>query len=564
MPRRSLTQVLQSEFAHYTPVKFRQDVLAGINVAAVALPLALAFGVASGATAAAGLVSAIIAGVVMGALSGAPYQISGPTGAMSAVLVLLIRQYGLQGMWLASLMSAVLLFFIGLLGLGRYAAFIPKSVVTGFTSGIAVVIAIGQLDNLLGVRTAAAVPAQRLLGYFAGGLAPDWRTLALGGFVMAWMVFWPPRLNAVAPASLLGLVTATALHTLMGWDTPTVGAMPATLVLTPRFTPGGVGWEQLLTFWPSVLSMTALTTIVTLLCGASASDVTGIRLAANQELIAQGVGNLVIPFFGGVPATGAVARTLVGIRSGGQTRVVSLVHAGVLLGCLLLLAPLLAQVPLAALAGMLLVTCWRMNDWASIRYMFGRRFKTASLTFLITVLATTIFDLTQTVLIGVFLSGLAFLNQSANLDVEVQEVDPEKLRQRGILNAGACRHVRVAYLTGPLFFAAVGNFNEAFANLANTHALILSMRGVPLIDTSGLQTITQLLRRLTAQGSTLMISGAHPQVIQMFDRGGLTDAIGRENFFWSADQAIVAAEQRGCSHCLAERQALAAAAPPTT
>jgi SulP family sulfate permease len=264
------------------------------------------------------------------------------------------------------------------------------------------------------------------------------------------------------------------------------------------------------------------------------------------------VGNIVIPFFGGVPATAAIARTSVGIKSGGQTRMVSFIHALALLASMFILAPIMSQIPLSALAGVLMVTAWRMNEWEAIHTIFGRRFKTAMVTFTVTLLATVTFDLTQAILIGVFLSGLVYLSQSANIEIDVQEIDPEKLRQRGIENAGRCRHVKVAYLTGPLFFAATGNFNEAFARVDNTHALILSMRAVPLIDTSGLEAMAALHKRLQAAGGSLMLAAVNDKVRAYLDRAGLTDQIGAHNIFWSADQAIVAAEALGCRYCQAE------------
>ncbi len=550
MPRRSYPQLLKHEFTDYTADKFRQDLLAGLTVAAVALPLALAFGVASGATAAAGLVTAILAGLIIGGLSGAPYQISGPTGAMSAVLIVLAQKYGLPGIWVAGGLAGVFLLVIGLLRLGRFIAFIPAPVITGFTSGIALIIAIGQIDSLLGATTARAESAAlKLAGYFRGGYTPDWHAVALGGLVIAAMILWPKKLNARFPASLLGIILATLTAVLLNWKVSVIGDIPQTLILSQRLTFDLIPWNSLTNFLAPALTITALGAVESLLCGAVASNMTGIRLQANQELIAQGLGNIIIPLFGGVPATAAIARSSVGIKSGGQTRLVSIFHSLALLASMFALAPIMSRIPLAALAGVLIVTAWRMNEWESIHFIFRHRFKTAVITFSITLLATITLDLTQAILIGAFLSGAVFLNQSASIDIEVQEVDVEKLRQRGINTTGQCRHVRVAYLTGPLFFAATGNFNEAFARLGETHALILSMRGVPLIDTSGLQVVSSLRDRLTAKGGTLMLAGVHEDVRQMLKRGGLMEAIGENNFFWSADQAIVEAERRGCKYC---------------
>ena len=554
MSRRSLPQLYRDEFTGYNAARFQQDVMAGLTVAAVALPLALAFGVASGATAAAGLVTAIIGGLVIGLLSGAPYQISGPTGAMSAVLILLVQRYGLTGIWVAGLMAGVLLLIIGLLRLGRFIAFIPAPVISGFTSGIALIIFIGQIDNFLGVQTPGTESALfKLLGYFQGGFAVNWQAVVLGSVVVVTMLLWPARLNARFPASLLGIVLATALNAVLRWPVPVIGAIPQTLLLADRLSLSAIPWDNLSLFVAPALTITALGAVESLLCGAVASNMTGIRLQANQELIGQGVGNIVIPFFGGVPATAAIARTSVGIKAGGKTRLVSVVQSAGLLLSMFLLAPVMSRIPLTALAGVLMVTAVRMNEWAAIRFMFGHRFKTAMITFLVTMLATITLDLTQAILIGAFLSGAVFLSQMASLDVEMQDVDPGKLREKGIENAGKCRHVQVAFLTGPLFFAATGHFNEAFAPLKDTHALILSMRGVPHIDMSGLEAIKRLHEQLSRQGTLLMFAGVHRNAMRMMERAGLVEEIGRENFFWSSDQAIVEAERQGCPLCAAEQ-----------
>jgi SulP family sulfate permease len=550
MPRRSLARLYRDEFSGYSLAKFQQDLLAGLTVAAVALPLALAFGVASGATAAAGLVTAILAGLIMGALGGAPYQISGPTGAMSAVLIVLVARYGLEGIWVAGLLSGVILLLIGILRLGRFIAFIPSPVISGFTSGIALIIFIGQIDNLLGIQTPATeTAAQKLLGYFHGGFSISPQTLILGLIVIGTMFLWPARWNARFPSSLLGIILATLLNWTLNWPVLMIGAIPQTLLLEQRLSLANIPWADLPQFIAPTLTITALGAVESLLCGAVGSNMTGIRLQANQELIAQGAGNMIIPFFGGVPATAAIARSSVGIKSGGQTRLVSIVHATGLLLSIFLLTPFMERIPLAALAGILMVTAVRMNEWDAIKFMFGRRFKADMLAFTITMLATVILDLTQAILIGTILAAAVFLNQLASIDINLQEVDIEKLREKGIETEGTCRHVRVAFLTGPLFFAATGQFNEAFANLGDTHALILSMRGVSLIDTAGLEVIHRLHRRLHKQDGLLMFSGVHDNARQMMQRGGLVDLIGEENFFWSSDQAIVEAERRGCRFC---------------
>jgi SulP family sulfate permease len=550
MTDQSFVELIKHEFTGYNTQKFRQDAMAGLTVAAVALPLALAFGVASGATAAAGLVTAILSGLIIGGLSGAPYQISGPTGAMSAVLIVLAEKYGLSGIWVAGVLAGILLLVIGMVRLGRFIAFVPAPVIAGFTTGIALIIAIGQIDNLFGIKTPQAHSAAlKLLGYVHADFQADWPAFALGALVIFTMAFWPHRWGARFPGSLAGISLATAANALFGWAVPVIGEIPRTLLLDDSLSLDKIPLDELKNFVGPTLTITALGAVESLLCGAVASNMTGIRLHANQELVAQGLGNAIIPFFGGVPATAAIARSSVGIKSGGQTRMVSIVHALGLLASMFILAPVMSQIPLAALAGVLMVTAWRMNEWEAIHYIFGRRFKSAMITFLVTMIATVVLDLTEAILLGAFLSGAIFLNQSASIDIDVQEVDPEKLRRRGIENAGQCGHIRVAYLTGPLFFAATSNFNEAFARPEHTRALILSMRGVPLIDTSGLQAMGTLLHKLRARGITVCLAALNPDVQRMLDRGGILAAVGAENLFWSSDQAIVALEKRDCPFC---------------
>jgi SulP family sulfate permease len=401
------------EFADYSWPIFRRDLLAGLTVGAVALPLALAFGVASGADAAAGLVTAILAGVVIAGLGGASYQISGPTGAMSAVLIVLAQRYGPGGIWVAGLLAGLFLLLLGLFRLGRYIAFIPAPVITGFTSGIALIMAIGQIDNLLGVATPKADNSlAKLLGYFAYPVVPDWHTLALAGIVMPIMILLP-RLTTAVPGSLVGLALATLVAVLAGWQVPEIGAIPRTILLDHRLTWGAIPWSSLGDLLAPAISIAALGGIESLLCGAVGATMTGRPLDSNQELIGQGIGNLLIPFFGGVPATAAIARSSVGIKSGGMTRVVSFVHAGVLLLSVLALAPLIGRIPLAALAGVLMMTAWRMNEWESIHFYARTRLKHAIVGVLVTMIATVALDLTQAILIGIAISALIYIRQSA-------------------------------------------------------------------------------------------------------------------------------------------------------
>lgn len=547
MSRYLLLDLWRRELRGYSLSTFRADLLAGLTVGAVALPLALAFGVASGATAAAGLVTAIVAGFVIGGLSGAPYQISGPTGAMSAVLLLVAQRHGLDGVWLTGVLAGLVILLVGLLRLGRFVAFIPSPVITGFTSGIAVIIAVGQIDAFVGTTSPEAeTTAAKLLVYLRHGIEVHPQTLAVGLGVVALMLLWPRPLGRFVPASLAGLAAGTVAAVMLGRDLATIGDIPATLVLADRLRLSTIPWEQVPDLLVPALSVAALGAVESLLCGAVASKMTGIRLHANEELVAQGIGNMLIPFLGGVPATAAIARTSVGIRAGGRTRMVSILHALTLLAAALVLAPALSRIPLAALAGVLLVTAWRMNEWPAIRFLFGHGFKSGIAAFLVTLVATVTLDLTQAILVGGALSAAIFLNQAASLRVEVRPIDPDRMRQRGHVLPGPCSTVQVAYVTGPLFFAATGNFNEALAHLpAGTRTLILSMRAVPSIDLTGVEAVHALHARLRAEGVELMLAALQPEVERMLARAGLLEEIGAGALFWSADQAILAARDRG-------------------
>ncbi len=554
LDRLPLLALLRREFEGYSPTKFRQDLLAGITIGAVSLPLALAFGVASGADAPAGLVTAILAGVIIGGLGGAAYQISGPTGAMSAVLIGLAGRYGLEGVWIATLLAGIMLILLGLFRMGRYIAFIPSPVIAGFTSGIALIIAIGQLDNVLGVTTPKAENAiEKLIHYFTHPLVPDWHTLALAAVVMATMIVLP-RFTRAIPGSLVGIILATGLSLALSWQVPIIGDIPRTILLDHRLTWASIPWDHLSELLAPAVSIAALGAIESLLCGSVGATMSGKPFDSNQELIGQGVGNLIIPFFGGVPATAAIARTSVAIKSGAVTRVTSLVHSVLLLLSALILAPAIRYVPLSALGGVLLVTAWRMNEWESIHFFVNARLKHAIAGFLITMLATAALDLTQAILIGLAISALIYLRQSASSTaVTSAPVNPEFLQAQGMPITASCPSIHVYYLTGPVFFGSVTTVLEAFETAGDYHSLVISMRGVPLIDAMGVQALRQIVEEHHARGGEVLFTALQPSVMDMFRRTGLLDLVGPRNIFWSSAHAIIELhEQRmvaGCPHC---------------
>ena len=527
------------EFSGYNAATLAKDVLAGLTVCAVALPLALAFGVSSGASAAAGLVTAIIAGIVIALLGGASYQISGPTGAMSAVLIGIVATHGLQGVFFACFAAGILLLAAGVLRLGRLIGFIPMPVIMGFTSGIAIIIALGQIDNFFGTTSEGLTNIEKLLSYGRLGFHINWQAALIGLLVVAVMVVWPKKWGARVPGSLVGIVLAAVVASVFPMDSlATVGDIPRTLLLSDRLNLSSLDFATVKALLSPIVTIAALGMIESLLCGASASRMKGEEFNADQELIAQGVGNILLPLFGGVPATAAIARTSVAVKSGQQTRLTSVFHSVFLLASMFLLGGVMARLPLSALAGVLMVTAWRMNDWAGIRYIFRRKFKSGISQFLLTMIATVVFDLTVAILLGVIYSAILYMAKSSRIRVSFSAIDANKLRaiegKPPILESAG-----VAYVTGALFFGAVDNFNHRMAEMPSYDHVILSLRGMPSVDVSGAQAMLELCESLLAQGKTVACCGMSEDVRRYFDRAGITELLGESAYFWSADQAII-------------------------
>lgn len=531
---------IRKEFSGYNTARLLKDMMAGLTVCAVALPLALAFGVSSGATAAAGLVTAIIAGIVIGLLGGASYQISGPTGAMSAVLIGIVAQYGLQGVFFACFAAGVLMLAAGLLKLGRLISFIPMPVIMGFTSGIAIIIAMGQIDNFFGTASQGSSNLEKLLSYGQLGFHPNWQAVGIGLLVVFIMLVWPKKWGTKIPGSLVGIIAAAVAAALLGLDhLAVVGDIPRTLLLADRLSLSGLNLEMLSGIISPAVTIAALGMIESLLCGASAARMKNEPFSADQELIAQGLGNMLLPFFGGVPATAAIARTSVAVKSGQQTRLTSVFHSIFLLASMFLLGGVMARLPLAALAGVLMVTAWRMNDWAGIRYIFSHRFLSAISQFLITMLATVVFDLTVAILLGVIYSAILYMAKSSRIHVAFSTIDSSRLRG-DIGKSPALDSAGVVYVTGSLFFGAVDEFNHRMQEVPEEDHLILSMRGMPSVDVSGAQAVLELCQHLLQKGHTIAFCGVAEDVRIYFDRAGITELVGEEAYFYSADKAILA------------------------
>ena len=534
---------LRNEFKGYNGKTFTKDLMAGLTVAAVALPLALAFGVSSGADAASGLITAIFAGLIIGVLSGASYQISGPTGAMAAILVTLSAKYGMQGVLLAGFLSGIILLLMALLKVGKLVSYIPSPVITGFTSGISVIIALGQIDNFFGTHSAGSSAVEKIISYFTLGFSPDWWAVGFGVLTVLIMVFYPKKLDKYCPASLAAIIVTVALNFVLNPDSASsrlaeVGAIPKTLITSDSFLFAGIDISLIPTLVMPAFSIALLGMIESLLCGAAAGKMKGEKLNATRELVAQGIGNAIIPFFGGIPATAAIARTSVVIKSGGQTRVASVIHSVTLILSMFLLGGIMSRIPLASLAGVLMVTAFRMNDWKAIKHLFEKKLNYSILQYVLTMLATVLFDLTTAIAVGVVAAMLIFILKSSNLKVDISDIDDKKL---GYNERDVHSNIKIVYLAGPLFFGTqdqLTNKLESIEDLQNLRGIVFSMRGVPQIDDSAISELESLYAAFKANGTAVLFCGVHPDVIKTMDRAGFVDKVGKEAFLWDAITAI--------------------------
>lgn len=527
---------LQKEFSGYNGAKFSKDLLAGLTVTAVALPLALAFGVSSGLDAASGLITAIIAGLVIGGLAGASFQISGPTGAMSAVLVGLATAYGPQGVFFAGMVSGLILLLASVLRIGALINYIPSPVITGFTSGIGIIIALGQVDSFFGTTSVGDTYITKLLSYGELGFSPHLPTLFYGMLIVLMMVFWPKKLRGKIPASLVGIIVALVAQMFLNLEVAEVGLIPRTLLGEHRLQFSTITMSNFKHIISPAISIAALGMIEGLLCGSSGAKMKGgeEKFKANRELFAQGVGNTLIPFFGGIPATAVISRTSVAIKSGGQTRLTSIIHALGLLASMFLLSPYMSRIPHAALSGVLMVTAWRMNDWHAIREIFQKKIKTSIAQFLLTMIAIVVFDLTVAIMLGIAFSMIMFVVKSNKISIEIDDVTKDLL--------DTSRKTKVVYVDGSLFFGSQELLTAEVELMLDQEVgrIIFSVRGVPNIDHSAVNEFVDIVKMCRDKGVEVLFCGVQPPVMHMFKRLDFVEHLGKGNFYTSVVIALEA------------------------
>lgn len=530
---------LKKEFKNYDAKLLLKDLMAGLTVAAVALPLALAFGVSSGADAASGLITAIFAGVVIGMLGGASYQISGPTGAMATILLSISAKFGMSGVLTAGILSGVIIIIAALLKAGKLVSFIPQPVITGFTSGIAITIALGQIDNFFGTHSKGGEVIEKIASYLELGFTPDTVATLFGLLVILIMVFYPKKLQSIIPSSLASIIIVLIINLILfkdGARVLEVGDIPKTLITKDSIFSNGIDFSQIKNLLMSAISIAALGMVESLLCGASAGKMKHEKLDAQRELFAQGLGNIIIPLFGGIPATAAIARTSVAIKAGAQTRLVSLFHSLTLVLSMFLLGGVMSRIPLSALAGVLLVTSWRMNEWDAIKQIFKSKIKSSIAMYLITMISTVIFDLTIAIIVGIILAMCLFVINSSKLRVSINRVDTKRLEGKDVKSEHD--NTLIVYLSGPMFFGTQEVLTKALMEAGEYDAVVFSMLGVPSIDQSAIIEMEDLLDEFKDNNIMALFCGVQHNVMETMLKADFMEKVGDEHFVWDAVAAL--------------------------
>ena len=523
----------------YTSQTLSRDLMAGLIVGIVALPMAIAFAIASGVSPEVGLITAVIGGFLVAALGGSSVQIGGPTGAFIIIVLGIIGEYGMSGLLLATLMAGVLLILMGVLGLGSLIKFIPYPIILGFTAGIAVTIFTTQVNDLFGLGL-TALPKEFIpkWGVLLSSLGKThWLTLAIGvGSII--IIQLTPKVTKVIPGSLVSIILMTLLgYGLKTWggitELTTIGDRYQISTSLPSFVTPELSWEAIQRLISPAFTIALLGAIESLLSASVADGVIGERHRSNTELIAQGVANIVVPFVGGIPVTGAIARTMTNINNGGRTPVAGMVHAVVLLLIFLFLMPLTAYIPMACLAGVLVVISYNMSGWRSVRAALkGPRSDAAVLatTFLLTVL----FDLTIAIELGLLLSMLLFMRrmvESTKILVSRKELALHAHGDDGHHGAQEVLTlpdgVEVYEIDGPFFFGIANRFEEIVSATGDRPKVrILRMRFVPFMDSTAVRNLHILIETSRAQGVQLVLSGVNPRVRETLIATDIVDLIG--------------------------------------
>jgi len=541
--------VLWTTIKSYTKERFIKDLMAGVIVGIVALPLAIAFGIASGVSPEKGLITAIIGGFIVSFLGGSTVQIGGPTGAFIVVVYGIIQNYGTEGLAVATLMAGVFLLLMGLFKLGSVIRFIPYPIVVGFTSGIAVTIFSTQIKDLFGLQI-EKVPADFISKW--GVYFEHLKTVSVWSLVVGLLsiviIVFSTRITKKIPGSLIAILLMTVVvyvfRKLTG-DTSieTIGDRFTLSASLPQPEKIAINMSSINQLFSSAFTIAVLGAIESLLSATVADGVTGKRHNSNTELIAQGVANLVVPIFGGVPVTGAIARTMTNINNGGRTPVAGIIHAFVLLLILLFLGPLTKHIPMACLAGVLIIVAYNMSEWRTFLSLLKNP-KSDVAVLLTTFLLTVFFDLTIAIELGLLLAMFLFMRrviETTHVSVCTDAVDLSHESDVHIKEEVLVipQGIEVYEIDGPFFFGVANKFDECMKQMGDKPKVrILRMRKVPFMDSTGLHNLESFFRLSKKEGIRIVLSGVNAKVHSVLDKSGMADKIGQENICSHIDQAM--------------------------
>lgn len=534
---------LFSELRHYNKEKFAADLMAGLIVGIVALPLAIAFGIASGVSPSQGILTAIIGGFIVSALGGSRVQIGGPTGAFIVIIYGIVSnpQLGLSGLMIATMLAGVFLILLGVCRLGTIIKFIPYPIVVGFTSGIAVTIFTTQIKDLFGLSIEGKLPGDFLskwVVYLQNFSTLDWVTTAVG-LLSILIIALTPKFSKKVPGSLVAIIVMTIgvyfLNANTDMHVTTIGDQFGEIkAAIPELTVPDITWENLKGLFPTAMVIAVLGAIESLLSATVADGVCGDHHNSNQELIGQGVANLCTPLFGGIPCTGAIARTMTNINNGGRTPVAGIVHAVVLLVIFMVLMPLAAFIPMSCLAGVLVIVSYNMSGWRTFMQLMKNP-KSDITVLLITFFLTVIFDLTVAIEVGLLIACLLFMRrmaESTQIKVIADEIDPndetdaEVHEEHLIIPQG----VEVYEINGPYFFGIANKFEELMAAMDNHPKVrVIRMRRVPFIDSTGIHNLQNLCEMSHREGTHIVLSGVTPNVYSVLEHNGFCHLLGKDH-----------------------------------
>lgn len=547
MPTRLEPKLITIFREGYTQKQFSADLIAGVIVGIVALPLAIAFAIASGVKPEQGLYTAVIAGFVIGALGGTRAQISGPTGAFIVIIYGIVQQYGYDGLAVATILAGFILIAMGLLRMGAFLKFIPYPVTVGFTTGIALIIFSGQIRDFLGLRM-EKVPAdfvEKWEAYARHLATANWQALAVGVASLLIVFLWP-RVTPKIPGSLIAILSVTAAVQLLSLNVETIGSrfggVPNTFP-APHFP--HLTWGLITKMFSPALTIALLAAIESLLAAVVADGMMGTRHRSNMELIAQGVGNVISPIFQGIPATGAIARTATNIKSGARTPISTIIHAATLLLIMLFFGKWAALIPMPTLAAILIFVSYNMSEYHAF-FKLLKSPKSDVAVLLVTFALTVLIDLTVAIQVGVVLAAFLFLQRMSEVAQvnpvtgSLQEEEEEELNnQRAISKRTIPQGVEVFEIYGSLFFGAIERFKDAMRRVERKpKVLIIRMRMVPAIDATGLQVLEDVLERTRREGGEMLLTGISEQPLRAMEQAGLLNKLGRENVMPNIDAAL--------------------------